>query len=39
MEERIDGLDIWDKHCGRVSCKVLEMLEYVSHVEYRRSSV
>ena len=35
-EERIDGLDIWDKHGCRVSCKGLYMLEDASHVEERR---
>ena len=27
MEERIDGIDIWDKHGHRVIYKVLEMLQ------------
>ena len=27
MEEWIGGLDIWDQHGHRVSCKVLEILE------------
>ena len=39
MEERIDGIDIWDKHGHRVIYKVLEMLQQASHVQERRKSV
>ena len=38
-EERVCGLDIWDKHFCRVSCKVLEMLEDAYHVEERKNCV
>ena len=39
MEERIDGLDIWDDHGHRVSCKGLEILEESSHAEEKRRCV
>ena len=35
MEERIGGLDIWDKYDRRVICKGLYMLKDASHVEER----
>ena len=36
MEERIYGLDIWDKCGHRVICKGLKMIDDNSNVEERR---
>ena len=33
MAERIDRLDIWDKHGHRIIFKVLDMLYFDSYVE------
>ena len=33
MEERIGGLDVWDKHGRKVICKGLDIIEDASRVE------
>ena len=38
-EERIYGLNVWDKHSRRVTCKVMGIIEGAYHVEERHRCV